>query len=149
MLENLVHMSSLLSIRGSRLVNAFLISSEQLGVNIDALADRKRLLTKIFKRFIPDAIGKIRKIEMEPQQVKVTNRNLKRCPNACKYTLCHRHSRHRSCVLKNRDLNAAKNIALLGKIQFVGNTDRPDAFKRATRRRARRNPDLGGRLGTV
>ena len=74
---------------------------------------------------------------MPPQQVKVNNRNLKRCPNACKYTLCHRHSRHRSCVLKNRDLNAAKNIALLEKIQFVENTDRPDAFKRARRRRAR------------
>ena len=44
-----MHMSGLLSIRGSRLVNAFIISSEQLGGNIDALADRKRLLTKIFQ----------------------------------------------------------------------------------------------------
>lgn len=58
MLENLVQMSSLLSIRGSRFLNAFLISSEQLGVDIDVLSDRKRLLDQIFKRFIPDAIGK-------------------------------------------------------------------------------------------
>ena len=82
----------------------------------------------------------IRNIRMMPQQVKVNNRNLKRCPNACKSTLCDRHSPHRSCVLKNRDLNAAKNIALLGRRQFIENRDRPDAFKRA-RRRARRNPD--------
>ena len=69
MLENLVRMSSLLSIRGSRLVNAFLISSEQLGVNIDALADRKRLLTQIFKRFIPDAIGKTGETQSNQQLI--------------------------------------------------------------------------------
>lgn len=39
MVENLVHMTSLLSVRGSRLLNGFLVSNDQLGVDINIEKD--------------------------------------------------------------------------------------------------------------
>lgn len=83
-----------------------------------------------------------RNTTMELERKRVSNRNLKRCPNACKSTECNRHQQHRSCVLKNRDLNAAKNIALLGKRQFVENIGRPRAFSRKRRVHQNRNPTV-------